>query len=61
MTQEIKIRGKVLEIFFAEDGHIELYEVENPGKTGFIFDDLKELYSFVNSLTDVIEQIEKEQ
>lgn len=61
MTQEIKIRGKVLEIFFAEDGHIELYEVENPGKTGFIFDDLKELYSFVNNLTDVIEQIEKEQ
>ena len=32
--------GTKYKIFFAEDGHIEIYEEKNPGKTGFIFDDI---------------------
>lgn len=60
MTQKFMVKGKTYEIFFALDNHIELYEKEDPGKTGFIFNDLKELYNFVNSLTDIIEQNQKE-
>lgn len=60
MVQEFVVKGTVFEIFFALDGHIELYERDNPGKTGFIFNDVKGLYAFVNCLTDIIEQLEKE-
>jgi hypothetical protein len=49
------IKGKEYEVFFAEDKHVELYEVQNPGKTGFIFSDLKQLNLFINNMTDIAE------
>ena len=49
------IKGKEFEVFFAEDGHSEVYEVKNPGKTGFIFPDLKNLILFINNMTDIAE------
>lgn len=48
------IKGKEMEVFFAEDGAIEVYETKNPGTTGFIFEDQKKFNVFVNSLTDII-------
>jgi len=49
------IKGSEYETFFAKDKHIELYEVQNPGKTGFIFSDLKQLNLFINNMTDIAE------
>jgi hypothetical protein len=48
-----KVGNKHHEVFFADDGHIEIYEVENPGKTGYFFNDIKELNFFINSLSDI--------
>jgi len=48
--------GTKYEIFFAEDGHIEIYEEKNPGKTGFIFDDIRKISFFINTITDIIEK-----
>lgn len=43
------------EIFFCpNDEHVELYEKDNP-KHGLIFENHKHLISFVNFLTDTIE------
>ncbi len=36
---------------------IEIYETENPSKTGFVFDDLKQFVLFINRLTDIAESI----
>lgn len=60
MTQTFTIKNKKIEIFFALDGHIELYEKEDPRDTGFIFSDDKELFSFINGLTDIAEKHQKE-
>ena len=61
-THKFSIKGKNFEVFFAKDGYIEVYEIENPGKTGFIFSDLKSLVLFINNLTDVAEaKIEEEE
>ncbi len=49
------IKGKEYEIFFANDGHIEIYEIKNPSKTGFIFSDLKNFVLFINNITDIAE------
>jgi len=54
-TQKFSIKGKDYEIFFAEIGHVEVYETDNPGKTGFIFPDLKSLILFINNITDIAE------
>ena len=55
MINKVKVKGKKLEVFFAEDGHIEVYEEEDPGHTGFIFKDLKQFNMFINYITDVAE------
>jgi len=60
MTKHFMVKGKVIEVFFALDGQIEVYEKKNPGKTGFIFNDERELNSFINGLTDIAEQYQKE-
>tara|TARA_Y100000310_G_C20670791_1_gene810170 strand:+ start:1942 stop:2154 length:213 start_codon:yes stop_codon:yes gene_type:complete len=50
------IKGKEYEVFFAEeDEQIEIYEIENAGKTGFIFDDHKQFVLFINNITDIAE------
>lgn len=60
MTRQFISRNKELEIFFGPDGHIELYEKANPSTTGFVFDDQRDLISFINGLTDIAEQHLKE-
>lgn len=60
MTRTFTIKDKKIEIFFALDGHIELYDKMNPSNTGFIFSDERELFSFINGLTDVAEKHQKE-
>ena len=60
MTETFKVKDKKIEIFFASDKHIELYEKESPLNTGFIFNDRKELFSFINGLTDIAEEFQKE-
>ncbi len=53
---KFKAGNKTLEVFFSEDDEqVEVYDVKNPGKTGFIFYNNKELISFVNGLTDIVE------
>jgi hypothetical protein len=46
------IRGSEYEIFYNEDKSVEIYEVKNPGKTGFIFSNEKAFHLFINSITD---------
>lgn len=53
-TYRFTIKGKDLEVFFADDGAIELYELKNPSTTGFIFEDSKRFNVFINSLTDIL-------
>jgi len=59
-THTFSIKGKDYELFFAEDGYVEVYEVGDPGKTGFIFPDLKNLILFINNITDIAETILEE-
>lgn len=41
------------------NGTIEIYEVDNPSKTGFIFDGgNKQFFYFINSLTDIAKDFE---
>lgn len=56
MLKKIKVKGKEIEIFFAEDGHIEIYEKEDPGHTGFIFNNIKEFNIFINYMNDIGEE-----
>lgn len=40
---------------------IEIYEEDNPAKTGFVFDGgLKHFILFINRLTDIAEELNKE-
>lgn len=54
-----KAKSRNYEIFFADDGFIELYDKDNP-KEGFYFNNKKDLVVFVNTLTDVLEKMEME-
>lgn len=60
MTHRIIVKGKPIEVFIGEDNHFEIYEEENPGKTGFIFENIRHLNSFINGLTDIAEQYQEE-
>lgn len=51
----IQSRNKKYELFYAKDGHVELYELKDPSN-GFIFDDEKEMVHFINSVTDHLEK-----
>tara|TARA_B100001971_G_C17871175_1_gene373321 strand:+ start:137 stop:331 length:195 start_codon:yes stop_codon:yes gene_type:complete len=55
-TYNFSVKGKVYELFFAEDGFIEIYETENPGKTGFFFKNEKDFTLFINLITDFLEK-----
>lgn len=51
-----KVSGVQYELFFAKDDeHVEIYETENPS-SGFIFNKHKDLITFVNLLTDAVEE-----
>jgi hypothetical protein len=56
MYKKVKVKGKKIEAFFADDGHVEIYELEDPGKTGFIFNDIKQFNMFINYMTDLAEE-----
>ncbi len=44
-----------------QDGHIELYEKNDPSHTGFVFGSLKHFISFVNNLADIAEHLLEEE
>lgn len=44
------------EIFFADDGYIEIYDTNNPINTGFIFENIKKFIIFINTITDIMEK-----
>ena len=54
-----RAKNREYELFFADDGFIELYDSNNPNE-GFYFKDRKELVVFMNTLTDVLEKMEME-
>ena len=54
---KFNVRQVEYEVFFADDGQIELYETKNPGKTGFVFSDKKKFVVFINMLTDVADRM----
>lgn len=56
MLKKVKVKGKEIEVFFAEDGFIEVYDISDPGHTGFIFKDLKQFNMFINYMTDIAEE-----
>ena len=52
-----KVGERTMEVFFSEEGeYSEMYDSENIDKTGFTFDTKKELISFINQLTDIVEE-----
>ena len=53
-----RVKNREHEIFVASDGHIELYDLKDPYKTGYIFNDIKELKIYINNLTDSILKLE---
>lgn len=54
-----RAKDRDFELFFADDGFIELYDKDNPNE-GFYFKDKKSLITFINTLTDVLEKMEME-
>lgn len=55
-TYSFSIKGKDYEVFLGQDGHVEIYEEENPANSGFIFSDRKKFIVFINNLTDIMEK-----
>lgn len=53
------VKDKTIELFISRNGSIEMCEEDNPGETGFIFNSMKELTLFCNSLCDIIEAEDK--
>lgn len=58
-TKKFNNKGKNIEVNFSEDGSIEIYEEDDPGATGFVFDNKKEFIYFINKITDIMEDLEK--
>lgn len=56
MEKQFKIKNKRFEIYFCANDQVEIYELNDPRKTGFIFDNLKDFNMFVNSITDIAEE-----
>jgi hypothetical protein len=54
---KFNVRQVEYEVFFADDGQIEIYEAKNPEKTGFFFSDKKKFVIFINMLTDVADRM----
>jgi hypothetical protein len=54
-SYKFKTGNKTIEVYFSDDGSSELYDEEDPLHTGFVFSDDKQLISFVNNLTDIVE------
>lgn len=52
---------KTISVEILKDNVIEVYEDRDPYRTGFIFDDFKQMVSTVNNLADVAEAIMEEQ
>lgn len=54
-----RVKNREFEVFFSQDGAVELYDKDNP-RDGFIFSDRKNLVMFINTLSDVIEKKQME-
>jgi hypothetical protein len=54
-------KGIEYEVFYAQDGAVEIYETNNPGKTGFVFSNEKVFYMFINSITDIAAKNQEKQ
>lgn len=61
MTRKVKVKGKDIEVFSADDGHIEVYETEDPAYTGFIFSSNKQFNMFINYMTDIADELNMEE
>jgi len=55
-TYSFLVKNKKIELFYAEDGHVEICDIDDPFHTGFIFEDDKKLSIFINTITDIIEK-----
>lgn len=52
------IKDNKYELIFHEE-MVEMFEIEDPSHTGFVFDDKKQLINLINILTDIIEKEEE--
>ena len=50
-------QGRDIEVFFAEDGHIEFYNIKRP-QEGMYFNSKSDFIYFINSMTDIMEDYE---
>ena len=55
-TYTFSIKKNNYEIFFAKDGNIEIYDFDDPNHTGFVFEDIKKINIFINTVTDILEK-----
>lgn len=54
------VKGKIVGVEMLNRGTIEIYEEDNPSKTGFIFDDIKQFIAFINNCSDIAEELMEE-
>ena len=60
-TYSFAVGKNKYEVFFANDGFIEIYDIEDPGHTGFYFKDTKKFNMFINTVTDILEKKQMEE
>lgn len=59
IREKFKAKNVEYELYTGSDGHIEVYDDNDPAN-GMIFDDKKCFFSFLNSLSDLVEKLEME-
>ena len=55
-TQIFSVNGIKYELFFASEDFVEIYEIDRPAQTGFVFDTKKDFILFINLITDMLEK-----
>ena len=53
-----KVKQRKFEVYFCEDGFVELYDIADPAQQGFTFEDKSSLFTFLNRLQDLLESQE---
>lgn len=56
-TYSFNSRGKIVGLEILNNDVIEIYEEDNPSKTGFIFKDIRQFVAFINSCSDIAEEL----
>lgn len=54
-TYRFFIKDTEFEVDFNEDGSVEIFELENPAGSGFIFKNINEFILFLNVSSDLID------